>query len=40
MYFIERETSKMKHMVRVEIDKDSNNHQTRSCMARSLDENW
>ena len=24
----------------IEIDKNSNDYQTRSCMARSLDENW
>ena len=28
------------HVVLGEIDKDSNDHQTRLCMARSLDENW
>ena len=28
------------HVVREETDKDPNNCQTRSCMARSMDENW
>ena len=28
------------HVVRWETDKDSNDYQTRLCMARSMDENW
>ena len=35
----ERETSKKIYVVREETDKDSNGYRTRSCMARSLDEN-
>ena len=36
---IERENSKRVHVVRGEIDKDSNDYQTRSFMARILDKN-
>ena len=39
VYSFERETSQRIHKVRVEIDKNSIDHQTRSCMARSVDEN-
>ena len=40
VHFVEREASKRIFVVRVEIDKDSNDFQTRLCMARSMDENW
>ena len=40
VYSVERETSKRIYVVRGEIDKDSSDYQTRSCMAGSLDENW
>ena len=40
VYSVERETSKRIFLVRGEIDKDSSDYQTRSCMAGSLDENW
>ena len=36
----ERETYQRIYVVRGKTDKDSNDCQTRSCMARSLDENW
>ena len=37
-YFTERKTSKRIRVVREETDKDPNNYQTRSCVARRLDE--
>ena len=40
VYSIERETSTRIHVVRWEIDKSSNDFQTISCMARSMDQNW
>ena len=40
VHFIERDTSKGICVVWGETDTDSNDFQTRSCMARSLDENW
>ena len=38
VYSVERETSKGIYGLRVETDKDSNDYQSRSCMARCLDE--
>ena len=38
VHSIEREHPERIHVVRGEIDKDSNDYQTRLCMARSLDE--
>ena len=35
-----RNTSNRTYVVQVETNKGPNNHQARSCMARSLDENW
>ena len=40
VYSVERETSKGIQVVWVETDKDSNDYQTRSCMARSLSKDW
>ena len=40
VHSIERKTSEGIHMLRWETDKSSNDYQTRSCMARSMDENW
>ena len=41
IHSIERKTSRMEiNVVLEETDRDSNDHQTRLCMARSLDENW
>ena len=39
-YSIGSGTSKGKNVVQVETDKDSSDYQTRTCMSRSLDENW
>ena len=40
LYPVEREASKSIHVVRKETDKDSNDCQTRSWMARIMDEDW
>ena len=40
IHYIERETSKRIDVVRGETDKDPNDYQIRSCMARGLDKNW
>ena len=39
IHSIARETSHRMYVVREEIDKSSNDYKTRSCMARSMDEN-
>ena len=40
VHSIERKTSHKIHVVRENIDKNSIDYQTRSCMARCMDENW
>ena len=40
IHFSERNTSKRMYVVRRGTGRDPNNNQTRSCMARSFDENW
>ena len=37
---LKEKPSKWIYVVQGETDKDSSDYQTRSCMARSLDENW
>ena len=40
IHSVEKKNSKRIDVVRGETDKDPNNYQTRSCIARSLDEHW
>ena len=40
VYSIERKIFQRIHVVRGEIDKNSNDHQTKSCMTKSVNLNW